>query len=146
MRAGAALHRRTGLPVLVSGGLIDEYGPSLALLMAASMEEDFAVPVRWQESTSQNTWENARNSAAILQAAGIRSVFVVTHAWHMRRALNAFAQTTIAAMPAPVPFSREIDLQPRSFIPRASAWLTSYYGLHEWIGHAWYALRARPRR
>ena len=143
MRAGAAFHRRTGLPVLVSGGLVDEYGPSLALLMATSMEEDFSVPVRWQESTSQNTWENARNSAAILQAAGIRSVFVVTHAWHMRRALNAFAQTTMAAIPAPVPFSREIDFQPRSFIPRTSAWLTGYYGLHEWIGQAWYALRAR---
>ena len=34
--------------MLVSGGLVDEYGPSLALLMATSMKEDFAVPVRWQ--------------------------------------------------------------------------------------------------
>ena len=98
--------------------------------------------MRWQKSTSENTWENARNSAVILQAAGIRSVLLVPHAWHMRRALNAFAQSTIAAMPAPVPFSREMDFHPSSFIPRASAWLTSYYGLHEWIGLAWYALRA----
>lgn len=141
-RAGAALQRATGLPVLVSGGVIADRQPPLAALMARSLGTDFAVPVRWQENTSRTTWENARYSAALLQAEGIRSVFLVTHAWHMRRALIAFRHFGIAATPAPVPFSRALQLQPGEFIPSAGAWAASYYALHEWVGCAWYALQA----
>jgi uncharacterized SAM-binding protein YcdF (DUF218 family) len=142
LRAGAALQRATLLPVLVSGGVIADGQPPLAALMAHSLGTDFAVPVRWQENTSRTTWENARNSAALLQAAGIRSAFLVTHAWHMRRALIAFRHFGIAATPAPVPFSRALRLQPSEFSPSANAWADSYYALHEWVGWAWYALRA----
>jgi uncharacterized SAM-binding protein YcdF (DUF218 family) len=142
IRAGAALERATGLPVLVSGGMVTGSRESLAALMTESLGADFSVPVRWQESTSRTTWENAANSAAILQAAGIRSVFLVTHAWHMRRALIAFRHFGITAMPAPVPFSRRLDLSRSEFVPSAGAWVDSYYALHEWIGCIWYALRA----
>jgi uncharacterized SAM-binding protein YcdF (DUF218 family) len=110
--------------------------------MARSLEADFAVPVRWQESTSRDTWENARDSAAILQAAGIRSVFLVTHAWHMRRALIAFRRFGLEARPAPVPFSRLVRLDLGALVPRATSWVDSYETLHEDVGYAWYALRA----
>jgi len=142
LRAGAALQRASLLPVLVSGGVIGDGQPSLAALMAHSLGTDFAVPVRWQENTSRTTWENARYSAALLQAAGIRSAFLVTHAWHMRRALIAFRHFGITAIPAPVPFGRTLPLSFGEFVPTAGAWLDSYYALHEWVGCAWYALRA----
>jgi uncharacterized SAM-binding protein YcdF (DUF218 family) len=142
-RAGAALQRATGLPVLVSGGVIGRDQPPLAELMTHSLGADFIVPVRWQESASRNTWENARNSAALLRAAGIRSVFLVTHAWHMRRALIAFRHFGLQATPAPVPFSRALQFQPAELIPRAGAWAVSYYALHELMGCAWYTLLAR---
>ena len=141
LRAGAALQHATGLPVLVSGGVIGTGQPPLATLMAHSLESDFAVPVRWQEDASRDTWENARDSTAILRAAGIRSVFLVTHSWHMRRALIAFRRFGLQAMPAPVPFSPSVPLDLGAFIPRATAWSASYYVLHEWIGCLWYALR-----
>ena len=62
--AGAALARRTHLPVLVSGGVIRPGAPSLATMMAASMDGDFGVKVRWQEARSGDTWGNARESAS----------------------------------------------------------------------------------
>jgi hypothetical protein len=34
----------------------------------------------------------------------------------------------------------------REFLPNASAWLIGYYALHEWIGCAWYSLRASLSR
>lgn len=142
-RAGAVLQRATGLPVLVSGGVIGHSQASLAALMARSLETDFATPVRWREESSRDTWENARYSAALLQAEGIRSVFLVTHVWHMRRALIAFRHFGIVATPAPVPFSPVLQIQLGEFIPYAGAWTASYYALHEWVGWAWYALRAR---
>jgi uncharacterized SAM-binding protein YcdF (DUF218 family) len=142
IRTGAILERATGLPVLVTGGTIGHGQASLAALMTQSLGTDFATPVRWQETASRDTWENAANSAAILRAEGIRSVFLVTHAWHMRRALIAFRHFGITATPAPVPFSRALTLYASTFIPSVGALADSYYALHEWIGCAWYTLRA----
>jgi uncharacterized SAM-binding protein YcdF (DUF218 family) len=138
-RAGAALARRTNLPILVTGGDLDDDPESLAAVMARSLASDFNTPVRWIEPNSVDTWANAANSATILRAQHIHSIYLVTHAWHMRRALLAFARTDIAVTAAPVwldpvPVGKWSD-----FVPTASAWLTSYYALHEWLGCAYYA-------
>lgn len=142
LRAGAALERATHLPVLTSGGVVMEKTAPVADLMAESLRNDFGVEPRWIEPTSKNTWENAANSTATLRSAGIRSIYLVTHAWHMRRALIAFSHFGLAVTPAPVPPAEAPHLELQSFVPTASAWLTSYYALHEWIGCAWYALLA----
>ena len=141
-RAAALLARRSGLPVLVTGGVVTSAGAPVAELMARSLAADFSVPVRWVEPMAANTWENAALSAALLRRDGITSVFVVTHAWHMRRALIAFRAAGLAAVPAPLPGERMPRFGPGDFIPRASSWERSYFALHEWIGCAWYALRA----
>ena len=141
-RAGAALAKRTGLPVLVSGGSIHEGAPPLATMMAASMHDDFGVTTRWSETSSLDTWENASKSAVILRDEGIKSVYVVTHAWHMRRALIAFRRAGLRAVAAPVALDAPPPLDLEHLVPRARSWLTSYYALHEWIGCAWYALKS----
>ena len=141
VRTGAALARATHLPLLVSGGVVDRTALPVATLMQTSLEEDFKVAVRWQEAVSFDTWENAERSAAMLRADGVQSVFVVTHAWHMRRAVLAFRRHGMAAVPAPVRRDRWPGLVPTEFLPRASAWLTSYFALHEWAGLAWYSVR-----
>ena len=140
LRAGAALYRRTGLPVLVSGGSLNPSKPAVAPLMAQSLTEDFHVPVRWIEPRSRTTWENARDSAAILHAAGINSVYVVTHAWHMRRAVIAFRPTGIAVTAAPVFLGSPATEGREAFLPRPSALVAGYYALHEWVGSVWYSL------
>jgi uncharacterized SAM-binding protein YcdF (DUF218 family) len=141
VRAGAALYRRTGLPILVTGGAPqDAPDASLAGMMARSLDADFHVPVRWIEPAAQDTWENAADSAAILKAQGIGSIYLVTHAWHMRRALIAFRHTGIRVTAAPVQIDHAPGGRFSDFVPRTSAWLTSYYALHEWIGCADYAL------
>lgn len=139
LRAGAALQRKTQLPILVSGGDLGEGAPSLALLMRDSLTQDFQVPVRWTEDRSRDTWQNAEYSAAILHANGIDSIYLVTHSWHERRALMAFAGTGITVTAAPTPLDRPAT-PPLDFMPRVSAWETSYFALHEWIGCVWYAL------
>jgi uncharacterized SAM-binding protein YcdF (DUF218 family) len=142
VRAGAALQRRTHLPVLVTGGVISPGAPPVAVLMAQSLRDDFAVDVRWIEPASKDTWENAELSAAILHQAGIHSAYVVTHAWHVRRASEAFTHFGIMVTAAPP----RVDASPRlrlgSFIPSAPAWMASYFALHEWIGRIYYACRA----
>ncbi len=91
LRAGAALHRRTGWPILVTGGILAPGHPPLALLMARSLAEDFGVPAHWIEPRAANTAQNATLSAGMLQADGIAGAYLVSHAWHLPRALDGFA-------------------------------------------------------
>jgi uncharacterized SAM-binding protein YcdF (DUF218 family) len=141
LRAGAALFHRTGLPVLISGGPTYKDEPPLATVMADTMVRDFQVPVRWQETVSLDTWANAHMSAAILQAEGVRSIYVVTQAWHMRRAIMAFADTGITVTAAPTRFDHLPEPLAAAFVPDMAAWRASYYALHELVGYAFYALR-----
>jgi uncharacterized SAM-binding protein YcdF (DUF218 family) len=141
LRTGAALRRRTGLPILVTGGIVQGDRPAVATIMATSLRDDFQVPVAWVEDTSEDTWQNASLSAAILKQQGIRSVYVVTQAWHMRRAILAFRHTGLIVTAAPTASNPALNLYPSDFLPHASAWELSYFALHEWIGCAWYATR-----
>ena len=141
LRGGAALHRASGLPVLTTGGMLDNGDTAVASLMARSLQTDFAVPVRWVEPAAMTTWENAQRSAELLRRDGIDTVYVVTHAWHMRRALIAFAQAGLVAVPAPLAADRQPDGRLIDFLPQASDWRRSFLALHEWIGCAWYAWR-----
>jgi uncharacterized SAM-binding protein YcdF (DUF218 family) len=143
LRAGANLARATGLPVLVTGDVVSAAGPPVAVLMQHSLAADFGIAVRWVEPDAANTWENAALSTAMLRRAGIGTALVVTHAWHMRRALIAFRAAGLTALPVPVLPEHAPQLFWGALVPRASAWQRSYFALHEWIGCAWYALKAR---
>jgi uncharacterized SAM-binding protein YcdF (DUF218 family) len=141
LRHGARLHRLTGLPVLVSGGAPDRGGESEAAVMARALREDFQIPVRWIEDTSENTAQNAAHAATLLQEAGIDRVLLVTDAMHMPRAMQIFSKTGLKAMPAPTDFRSRKPLSTADFIPSAGSLQSSHYALHEWIGMVWYSLR-----
>jgi uncharacterized SAM-binding protein YcdF (DUF218 family) len=142
LRAAASLARRTGLPILVAGGITQSGAAPVAVAMADSLRDDFATPARWVEDRSADTFENAADSAAMLAGTGVTAVLVVTDQWHMRRALIAFRAAGLRAIPAPVPPQAPGSVQVGDFIPRVGAWMSSYYALHEWMGIAWYSLRA----
>ena len=141
LRAGAALARRTGLPLLVSGGEVSAAQTSLAAMMAASLRDDFRLPVKWEEDRSADTWQNAQFSAAILRPEGISRVYLVTHFWHMQRALVAFRRAGLEPIPVSVrpPFHGPFAWP--ELLPKPSAWFDSYLAIHEWIGLIYYRLR-----
>ena len=138
---GASLHRKTGLPILVSGGVGGFDTISEARLMTESLRNDFALPAHWTEDLSRNTAENAEYSSDILKKAGVNRALVVTEAWHMRRAMLAFSITGIEAIPAPTFF--ESPLKDNLFfqwLPRAECLFKSAFAIHEWVGLLWYRL------
>lgn len=141
LRGGAALFRRTGAPILVSGGPLEQAQTTLAGMMVDSLERDFRVPVRWAEAMSVDTWQNARFSAGILKSAGVGRVYLVTHSWHMRRAMLAFRHFGLDPVPVPVRPPGWPVLSWRMLFVGPSAWLDSYFALHEWVGLAYYSLR-----
>ena len=145
LRYAARLQHATGLPLLVSGGNARPEKKVLAkaATMAQALREDFRTPVQWTEERSATTAENARFSAAILKAAGVKRVLLVTHAMHMARAERAFAASGLEVVAAPTMFYSGGQLAPLMFVPGWSGMYRSYYATHEWLGLAWYRLRHR---
>ena len=141
LRTAAALQRRTGLPILVTGGTTQPQTPPVAVVMQQSLEDDFQTPARWIEPKSADTWENAHFSADILRTQGITSIYVVTHSWHMRRAVLSFKDTGLAVTAFPTSLDDPLGPDLHDFFPRPSGWQTGYFAVHEWIGYAWYKLR-----
>lgn len=140
VRYAARLAARTGLPVLASGGAVERGAPPLAVLMRGVLEEEHRIEVRWIEDASRTTHENARNSAALLARHGITKVLLVTHAWHMPRAVAEFEDAGLAVIAAPTAFHEPPRLEAGAFLPSAKALGQSRFALHEWLGLAWRAL------
>jgi len=141
LRYAAVLQRHSGLPVLVSGGSPEGPGISEAQTMKETLEREFTVPVRWSESRSANTLENARNSRKILAAENIRHILLVTHAWHMPRAQLAFGHSGFEVVSAPTAHTTRGPLTVLDFLPDSGALLKSSLFFHEVIGTVWYRLR-----
>lgn len=142
LRYAAHLQHATNLPLLVSGGNGEpEKGiPPKASTMARVLRDDFRTPVTWTEERSADTTQNAIYSAAILKAAGVRRVLLVTHAMHMPRAERAFAAAGLEVVAAPTMFYSGSTLSPLMFVPGWSGMFRSCYATHEWIGLAWQGL------
>lgn len=141
IRYAAALHRRTGLPVLTSGGRPGTDLEPIATSMARALETEFATPVRWREERSADTWENAEFSAQLLQRDGVTKVLLVTHAWHLPRAIRCFTAQGLDVVPAPTAFRGEPFVDAHSLWPSTGALRDTSFALHEWLGRLAYAFR-----
>jgi uncharacterized SAM-binding protein YcdF (DUF218 family) len=141
LRYAARLHRATGKPVLVSGGDPREFGIAEAALMKQTLNDDFGVPVEWTESLSRTTLENAQLTRKILEPQSIRSIYLVTHAWHMPRARLAFEHAGFSVIPAATEYAVSPPLTFLDFVPKASALRDSSRFFHEILGIAWYRLK-----
>lgn len=140
LRYAAFLHNHHDLPILVTVG-----NPSSSeaegWVMKRELESLFNVPVRWLEVESNNTAENAALSWKMLQADGVNTIALVTHAWHMPRAKRVFEQAGFTVIPAPTGF-HTVDMKGiMNLIPQARYLNLSNTAIREWVGMGWYGLR-----
>ena len=146
VRYAAWLHRRTGLPVLLSGGRPLGARRSEAEAMRDTLAE-FGVPARWVEDQSPDTRRNAERSAAMLREAelardGTLPILLVSHAWHLPRAGRAFERAGMTVTLAGTAYT-PLTPPPLAWMPNARALRDAHFALREWLGAAWYGLRAR---
>jgi uncharacterized SAM-binding protein YcdF (DUF218 family) len=149
VRYGAHLQRKTGLPLLVSGGgtrgaeaKADDADYSYAQAMADALREDFGVPVKWVEGRSRDTFENANFSAALLRADGVKRILLVTDAMHMVRARAVFQRAGLEVVDAPTVFFSNQKVTLQSWVPSPEGMRRSWYAIYELIGNFWYKVRA----
>lgn len=148
MNYAALLARQTGLPLLVTGGVLSTRADdeALATAMKRVFETHYGLPVRWSETVSRTTAENALYSARLLRAAGITRIVLVTDAMHMRRARLAFEREGMQVIPAPTMYAETGNFNALRWFPTAENVRRTHYALYEWLGLALYSLPQRRAR
>lgn len=136
LRTAAAVYRRTGLPILVSGARAPDGDGSVADGMAVSLDMDFGVPTVWREAASTNVWQSAAATAGILRDAGIVGIYLVGQPWELRLGASVFRAAGLQVTPAPVPYRRQRTLDLTSLVAFTPAWLESAVAIREWAGLA----------
>ena len=134
------LARRTGLPVIVSGGRLDRDDAPEAELAARWLREAFGLRKVLSEGESTTTRDNARRTRRLLAEHGWRHPLLVTHYWHMPRALQTFLDAGIEAIPAPTArwSAGPTERGRLGWIATADGLTLSRTALHEWAGMLWY--------
>ena len=132
-RYAAHLQRQSKLPMLVAGGAPDGGRPEGDALKE-TLTRDFNATVTWVDSRSADTGENASESALLLKKAGISRIALVTHAWHMPRAIALFERQGLTVIPAPTGFTTPSSSLLFQALPSTTALDKSRLCLHEWLG------------
>jgi uncharacterized SAM-binding protein YcdF (DUF218 family) len=142
LRYGLWLGRETGIPVAMSGGTgwasPDGRATSEAAVGARIAAQEFGAPLRWTETRSRDTRENALEVTTLLTGQGIHEIVLVTHGWHMPRALREFRAAAARPGISMRVDAAPLDLAPRDDVPR---WVPSGRGtadvstrVHELLG------------
>ena len=132
--------RQRDLPIVLSGGA-EDHAPadpddSEAAMMAQEVLRVWPEARTHIEPNSRSTWENARNTAALLRPLGVKSVVVVTDRAHMPRAILCFQRhglrveaVALESLPKP------------AWAPSAGALSQVPVIWREWVALIWYYLR-----
>lgn len=99
------LHRRLGLPILLSGGQVyqntgNESEIARRVLLSLGVSPESIIV----ENKSRTTGQNARFSAEILRARGLVHPILVTSAAHMERAVLNFAKNGVEVTAYPTDY------------------------------------------
>jgi len=141
LRYAAFLHRASGLPILATGGTPGGT-QSEARIMQHVLRSDYGISPVWIEESALTTWDNARLSAPLLKQQGIQRIVLVTHAWHLRRAMPLFEAQGLSVIPAGIQFSSAHIDSALDLFPISAGLRDSTFALHEWLGIVWYKLRS----
>lgn len=144
LHTAAILARKSGLPVVMTGGKLWDARQSEAALMAEVLKNDFAVSTVLVEEKSKTTWEHPLNLKPLLVEHGYKKPVVVTHAWHMPRAIFSFQQHELDVLAGPAHRSEPLLIE-KTFIqyfPNARSIERTRIALHEWLGMLVYKYKA----
>jgi uncharacterized SAM-binding protein YcdF (DUF218 family) len=125
---GAYVAKKTGLPILVTGFSIEAHA------MHDSLLRNFGMEPRWIDDQAFDTFQNAANSARVLNVEGVRRIILVTHATHMRRATKEFTSAGFDVVPAPLGILAPRHIDVLSFLPNPDALLRSNMAIYELLG------------
>ncbi len=132
------LWKRTPLPVIVSGGRLRKFHRSEAEIMEEALKA-LGVKEVIREESSINTRQEAEEVGKIMREHGWSRAYLVTSAFHMRRAVFSFTARGIKVLPVATDFRASSQAFP--LLPSTKALDDSFIALHEYAGLFYYWLR-----
>lgn len=135
---GLHLHRESHLPVAFTGGVgwsDTDKQESEADVAALTLARLGLPAMRWLEGASRDTQQNAQFTRDLLQKEGITRIALVTHAWHMPRAMREFEAVGFEkVVAAPMGFIRIEQPSLLHALPSPSGLSNSQLVWREWLG------------
>ena len=141
-RAVAWWREQPGRSLVLQGG--EPYPGSGAigdLMRAYAIAHGMPASALRVERTSSDTWQNAVQASRMTPSLP-RRVVLVTSRIHMPRARMAFEHAGLDVCPVPADSRRLPSRLPWALFPRTSALANTDAAVHEWVGLAYYRLRA----
>jgi uncharacterized SAM-binding protein YcdF (DUF218 family) len=136
------LQKRTNAPIIVSGGALLATDTPEAWIVRRFLA-DLGVPRNKIiiEDRSRDTVENGRYVAEICTKQGFKHPFLVTSAYHMKRALLVFQRQGLAVTPLPsdLRYDHPKKVTPYTFLPSMAALTGTSASLHERLGLLFYS-------
>ena len=125
---GAYLAKKTGLPVLVTGFSIEAHA------MHDTLQRNFNIETQWLDDQAYDTFQNAQNSARLLQTSGVHRIILVTRATHMGRSVEEFTAVGLDVIAAPAGIVAQRDFGIFRYLPDPEALLRSHIAIYEMLG------------
>lgn len=137
LRYGVKLAQRANLPLAFAGGRGwsrgDAQTATEAEVAARTAKADYGHSIRWLESESRDTRENARLLSGVLQQQGVRRIALVTNAWHMQRARREFEAAGLFVIAAPMGYVTAGERPLLEWLPSAHGLASSRNVMREWL-------------
>ncbi len=140
LRYASRLSKIYQLPVMLVGGSVNQEHDSEAELMQHVLKTDFGVQATWLEEESKNTFENAKLAKKILKENSISKFLLITHAYHMPRAMWSFEEVGLEPHAAPTVFMKRGATIPElyDYTPSANALKRTRISVREHLAKFWY--------
>jgi uncharacterized SAM-binding protein YcdF (DUF218 family) len=140
LRYGAHLAKGTGKPLAFSGGIgwaaVDGGIAPEGEVARRVLSQDYGLAPRWTDAESRDTRESALRTRDLLAPEGIKRIALVTHAWHMPRAVHEFERAGFTVVPAPTGFASPEVRPLLEWLPSADGLTLSRLVLREALGRA----------
>ena len=138
---GFILHRKTGLPIILSGGASISVIPEAKIMK--KLLENFGVKKEfiYADLMSRDTYENAKYVKKICEKLKCKKIILVTSGFHMFRAKKTFEKLGFKVIPYPTDLKFEGKYNIYSIFPKYSVFYDSSIAIREYVGIAFYFLR-----
>ncbi len=140
---GYFVWKKLMVPIIVTGGrplmrLPGTEGEVMRdYLLQLGVPESFIIA----ETKSRNTWENAEYTAKICKDSDFNKIVLVTSAFHLIRAVDAFSRYGLTIYPAPSSYlMKKRPYIWTSFLPQAKFLYYSFIALKERVGLLFYKI------
>jgi len=135
------LHRKLGIPIIVSGGKVFKFKKAEAPIMKRFlMDLGISGDQIITEENSRDTFENAKYTKKVCDKFGFKNPILITSAYHMKRSVVSFKKVGLEVTPFPsiFPSWREEPYHWNDYLPGNFKQISMAF--REYLGIAYYKM------